>query len=223
MEGPGLVALPAPAMDARLLEVARGALGFMPEEEGIALYRAGLDGGRVGPLLEIGSYCGKSAMYLGAAARAAGTKLYSIDHHRGSEEHQPGEEYFDPRLYDAASGRVDTWPEFQRTLATAGLEEVVEGIVGDSAEIAATWTTPLGLVFVDGGHSAPAAHADYEGWAPRVVPGGLLVIHDVFEDPTEGGRPPYEIWRRALSEGGFVEAGATGSLRVLRRGDSAMA
>jgi MMP 1-O-methyltransferase len=204
-------------MDERLRTAARDAIGFMPEDEGLALYEAALEGARRGPLLEIGSYCGKSAIYLGAAARVHGAKVYSIDHHRGSEEHQPGEEYFDARLYDAATDRVDTWPEFQRTVARAGLDDVVEGIVGDSAEMAISWTTPLGLAFIDGGHSADAAHADYEGWAPHVVAGGLLVIHDVFEDPAEGGRPPYEIWRRALSEGGFAEARATSSLRVLRK------
>ena len=207
-------------MDAKLAAAARTAIGFMPEDEGMALYEAGLEGARVGPLLEVGSYCGKSAIYLGAAARHAGVTLYSIDHHRGSEEHQPGEQYFDPRLYDEERGRVDTWPEFQRTIAGAGLDDVVEGIVGDSPEIAATWQFPLGLVFVDGGHSATAAHADYEGWAPHVAPGGLLVIHDVFEDPADGGRPPYEIWRRALTERRFVEAGATGTLRVLRKEDA---
>jgi MMP 1-O-methyltransferase len=204
-------------MDPRLRALARDAIGFMPEDEGLALFEAGVTGGRVGPLLEIGSYCGKSAIYLGAAARVAGVRLHSIDHHRGSEEHQPGEEYFDARLYDESTGRVDTWPEFQRTIARTGLGDVVDGIVGDSAALAAAWQTPLGLVFIDGGHSAPAAHADYEGWSPHVLPGGLLVIHDVFEDPADGGRPPYEIWRRALAEGSFEDAGATGTLRVLRK------
>ncbi|HEY7875668.1 MAG TPA: class I SAM-dependent methyltransferase, partial [Actinomycetota bacterium] len=178
-----------------------------------------LEGARHGPLLEIGSYCGKSAVYLGAAARAGGVKLYSIDHHRGSEEHQPGEQYFDPRLYDERAGRVDTWPEFTRTIAGAGLEDVVEGIVGDSAALATTWDKPLGLVFVDGGHSAAAAHADYEGWSPHIVPGGLLVIHDVFEEPADGGRPPFEIYERALADGAFSETGRAGSLRVLRKRD----
>jgi predicted O-methyltransferase YrrM len=203
-------------MDDALLAVARDAIGFMPEAEGLALFDAGIEGARHGPLLEVGSYCGKSAVYLGAAARASGVKLYSIDHHHGSEEHQPGEEYFDARLWDDAAQRVNTWPEFRRTIARAGLHDVVEGIVGHSATIAPSWSTPLGLVFVDGGHSAPAAHADYEGWAAHVVPGGLLVIHDVFEDPAEGGRPPFEIYMRALREG-FVEGAATGTLRVLRK------
>ena len=204
-------------MDPGLVDAARRALGFMPEDEGLALYEAALEGALLGPILEIGSYCGKSAIYLGAAARTRGVRLYSIDHHRGSEEHQAGEGYFDERLYDAVNDRVDTWPEFQRTVADAGLDDVVEGIVGDSAAVASSWETPLGLVFVDGGHSADAATADYEGWSPHVVPGGLLAIHDVFEDPAQGGRPPYDIWRRALAEGSFTAAASRGSLRVLRR------
>lgn len=205
-----------PPLDADLLAAARDAIGFMPEDEGIALYEAAVDGGTRGPLLEIGSYCGKSTIYLGAAARAAGTRVFSIDHHRGSEEHQPGQEYFDERLYDADAGRVDTLPEFRRTIERARLGDVVMAIVGDSAAIARDWDVPLGLVFVDGGHSAAAAHADYEGWAPHLVPDGLLAIHDVFEDPAEGGRPPYEIYLRALDDG-FEEVARAGSLRILRR------
>src|SRR5262249_18608171 len=152
------------------------AIGFMPEPEGLALYEAGLRGARAGPLLEIGSYCGKSAVYLGAAARAAGSILFSVDHHRGSEEQQPGQEYFDPRLV-GPDGRIDPLPSFRRTLAAAGLESVVIPVVGDSATVAAHWGTGLGLVFIDGGHSEPAAQADYEGWVPFLRAGGLLAIH----------------------------------------------
>lgn len=203
-------------MDARLVEVAESARGFMPRAEGLALHEAGLAGGRIGPMLEIGSYCGKSAVYLGAAARAVDTILYSIDHHRGSEEHQPGEEYHDPELSDG-SGRVDTFPEFRNTIARAGLDDTVVAIVGASKTVARAWDTLLGLVFIDGGHSREAAHADLDAWGSLVLPGGLLVIHDVFEDPSEGGRPPYEIFRRALDSGAFEERSREGSLRVLER------
>ena len=208
-------------MDERLREVARGAIGFMPGEEGLALYEAGFSAPGGLPWVEIGSYCGKSAIYLGAAARERGTVLYSIDHHRGSEEHQPGEEYHDPRLTDAR-GRVDTLPEFSRTIAGAGLEDVVQGIAGRSAEIASAWRGPVGLVFIDGGHSMEAADADLDGWAPHLAGGGVLAIHDVFDDPADGGRPPFEIYSRAIASGAFVETSRTGSLRVLARvGDGA--
>lgn len=203
-------------MDPNLLEHARGAKGFMPEQEGFALYKAGLRAARHGPLFEIGSYCGKSAVYLGAAAREKEGILFSLDHHRGSEEHQPGEEFHDPELVDPR-GRVDTLAEFRRTISGAGLDDVVVGLVGDSAAVARWWRTPLGLAFIDGGHGRATAHSDYEGWAPHVMRGGLLVIHDVFEDPSAGGRPPFEIFRRALYSGAFVPSGGVDSLRVLER------
>lgn len=191
--------------------------GFMPPGEGAALHRAAAGAARMGPCLEIGSYCGKSTLYIGAACRAAGALLYSIDHHRGSEEHQPGESYHDPALYDAALGRVDSLPEFRRTLARAGLEDTVVAIAAPSALVARHWRTPLAFVFIDGGHSMQAALDDYRLWAPHVMPGGMLAIHDIFPDPSKGGRPPYEIYRLALASGLFAESGMTGSLGLLTR------
>lgn len=196
------------------------ARGFMPAAEGDALWNAGRDAVRsvVGrPLLEVGSYCGKSTVWLGAAARAGGTVLFAVDHHRGSEENQPGWEWHEPDLVDPAVGRLDTLPVFRRTVHAAGLEDVVVAVVGQSPVVAAHWSTPLALVFIDGGHGAEPAHRDYEGWSPHVAPGGLLCIHDVFPDPADGGRPPFEIYRRALESGRFEEERAVGSLRVLRR------
>ncbi len=203
-------------MDPALLAAARTAPGFLPDDEGIALYDAGLHGATIGPLLEVGSYCGRSAIYLGAAARDREQVLYSIDHHRGSEENQPGEEFFDPRFVDA-EGRVDTLPVFRKAIEDAGLQGSVVGIVGSSEVVASRWSTPLGLVFIDGDHSAKAAQADYDGWTPHLLPGGVLAIHDVFPDPGDGGRPPFEIFERALESGRFEELSATGSLRVLVR------
>lgn len=188
----------------------------MPSEEGMALYEAGLEAARVGPLLEIGTYCGKSAVYLGAAAREAGTVLFTIDHHRGSEEIQPGWEHHDPDLIDPRTGRMDSLPFFRRTIAEAGLEDVVIGIVGDSPTVAKHWETQLGLVLIDGAHSEDLAMGDYEAWAPMIVLGGLLAIHDVFEDRAQGGRGPYLVYERALDEG-FQEVTAEGSLRTVRR------
>lgn len=204
-------------MDERLRRAARDAIGFMPEDEGVALYEAALAAaGREGPLLEIGTFCGKSTIYLAAAARERGNVVFTIDHHRGSEEHQPGQEYHDPRLTDG-DGRVDTFPVFRATIEAAGLEPWVAAIVAPSEVAATRWHTPLGLVFVDGGHSMAAARTDFLSWAPKVAEGGLLAIHDVFPDPAEGGRPPFVVYRAALSSGAFQEVGAEGSLRVLER------
>lgn len=195
----------------------------MPPEEGLALYDAARSCVVEGPLLEVGSYCGKSAIYLGTAAEETDRRLVCVDHHRGSEENQAGWEHHDADLVDPVSGRMDTLPFFRATIAAAGLEDSVVAVVAASATVAALWSTPLGMLFIDGGHGAGPAHSDYENWTPFVTAGGLLAIHDVFPDPADGGRPPYEIYRRALESGSFTEVSATGSLRVLQRIDACQA
>ncbi|MBO3746421.1 class I SAM-dependent methyltransferase [Streptosporangiaceae bacterium NEAU-GS5] len=189
----------------------------MPPREGLALYETGLSYGANGPLCEIGTYCGKSAIYLGTAARQAGTVLFTVDHHRGSEEIQPGWEHHDPELMDPRSGRMDSLPFFRATIAEAGLEDAVIAVVGASATVAAHWNTPLGMLFIDGGHSEEPVTRDYEGWAPHVTLGGALVFHDIYPDPADGGQAPYRVYRRALGSGAFKEVRVTGSLRVLER------
>jgi predicted O-methyltransferase YrrM len=203
-------------MSRRAVAAARATKGFMPEAEGQALHDAGLVGAAVGPLLEIGSYCGKSAVYLGAAALEAGTVLFTIDHHHGSEENQAGWEHHDPEVVDPRTGRMDTLPFFRRTIEDAGLEDAVVALVGDSPTVGRFWQTPVGLLFIDGGHAEDVAMADYGGWARFVAPGGVLAIHDVFEDPADGGQAPFRVWERAVAEG-FTPLATTGSLRTLRR------
>jgi MMP 1-O-methyltransferase len=210
-------------MDPLLRAAALAAEGFMPADEGDALHDAAVAaaGSAPGlPFLEVGSYRGRSTVWLGAAARATGTVVYALDHHRGSEENQAGWEWHDPSLVDPATGKMDTLPFFRRTVHDAGLEDVVIALVGPSPAVAAHWRTPLSFLFIDGGHGTEPAHADYEGWTPHVALGGLLAIHDVFPDPRDGGRPPYEqIFVPALESGKFQLVSATGSLRVLRRVD----
>ena len=204
-------------MDPELLKHALAARGFMPPDEGTALYEAAMTVSADGPFLEVGSYCGKSAVYLGAAARLAGRVLFALDHHRGSEENQLGWEHHEPDLVDPDINKIDTLGTFRRTIHDAGLEPTVVALVGDSATVGAVWTTPLALLFIDGGHGHEPAHRDYETWVPHVAIGGTLLIHDVFPNPADGGRPPYEIYCRAIESGTFEESSATGSLRVLHR------
>ena len=191
--------------------------GFMPPDEGRALHNHASTVAVEGPFLEVGSYCGKSTVYLGAAACQRGRLLFAVDHHRGSEENQPGWEWHEPDLVDPASGLIDTLPEFRRTIRDSGLDGTVVAVVGDSPSVAAAWGTPLALLFIDGGHGVEPAHADYQGWVPHLAEGGTLLIHDVFPDPADGGRPPFEIYQRAVTSGAFKELDAVGSLRALRR------
>ena len=203
-----------------LFALARTTTGFMPDDEGEALFDAALRAGSTHPdatFVEIGAWCGKSTVYLGAAAEETGSVLFSLDHHHGSEENQAGWEHHDHSLVDPATGQIDTLPHWRSAMITAGLEQSVVGLVGDSPTVSSRWTTPLAFCFIDGGHGEEPAWADYRGWAPHVVRGGWLAIHDVFEDPADGGRPPFDLWCGALESGEFTEDGACGSLRVLRR------
>jgi predicted O-methyltransferase YrrM len=204
-------------MDERALAVARACKGFLDEAEGLRLHDLARAHAALGPILEIGSYCGKSSVYLGSGARAAGGVLVCVDHHRGNEEQQPGEEYHDGELLDPEVGALETLPTLRRTLRAADLEETAVLIVARSRIAARFWTVPLGLLFIDGGHSHEAAHGDYESWAPLVAPGGILAIHDLFPDPSQGGQAPIEVYRRALASGAFDELPGTGTLGVLRR------
>jgi hypothetical protein len=196
----------------------------MPDDEGQALFEAALRAGRANvpaakpaTFVEVGAWCGKSTVYLGAAAEATGAVLLSVDHHRGSEENQAGWEYHEADLVDPEAGRIDTLLHWRRTMTTAELESTVVGIVGDSPTIATRWDRPLAFCFIDGGHGQEPAWADYRGWSPHIAVGCWLAIHDVFPDPADGGRPPYELFCAALESGEFVEDTVCGSLRVLRR------
>ncbi len=205
------------AATAELFALAEQATGFMPPAEGRALYTAARDHAGDGVIVEIGTYCGKSAIYLGAAARETGATVYTVDHHRGSEEHQPGWEYHDTTLVDPETGVFDTVTAFRRTMVRAGLTDTVVGILGSSTAAARIWRTPVRLLFIDGGHTEEAAQRDYDNWAHWVAGGGLLAIHDVFPDPADGGQAPFHIYRRALDSGKFRELSVTGSLRILQR------
>ncbi len=209
------------SLSAELRGHAIRAKGFMPVEEGDALYEAAVAAGHAVPrlpFLEVGSYCGRSTVWLGGAARTAGTVLFAVDHHRGSEENQAGWEHHDTSVVDPRTGKMDTLPTFRDTIHDAGLEDVVFAVVGQSAAVAAHWTSPLAFLFIDGGHGEEPARLDYEGWTPRVAVGGTLAIHDVFPNPQDGGRPPYEqIYRPAIESGRFELVSTRGSLRVLRR------
>jgi predicted O-methyltransferase YrrM len=198
--------------------MAEAARGFMPPDEGRLLFRRAKERLPFGPVLEVGTYCGKSALYFGAAALETNGPVFTVDHHRGSEENQVGWEHHEPDTVDPEFGLMDTLGLFRKNIARAGIEEQVIAIVGHSATVAQWWRTPLSLLFIDGGHGVEPARNDYLGWTPWVAPDGLLIIHDVFPDPTDGGRPPYEeIYLPALASGRFVEIEALGSMRVLQR------
>lgn len=204
-----------------LVTIALEVKGFMPADEGLALLaladQVAAEAGPGATFVEIGAWCGKSATYLGAGAEPHGAVLFSLDHHHGSEENQAGWEHFDPELVDPLDGRLNTLPLWQRTISRGGLEATVVGLVGDSPTVGSRWRTPIDLLFIDGGHGEGPAWADWRCWTPKVPVGRYVAIHDVFERPEDGGRPPYELFSHAVASGAFEEVAAVGSLRVIRR------
>ena len=206
-----------PALPEPFAQVASVTKGFLPADEGAALYDTALTA-PTGTWLEVGTYCGRSTVHLGAAARLSGSHLVTVDHHRGSEENQPGWEWHDASLVDPHTGRLETLPSLRHALWDAGLDEDVSVVVGTTQQVARWWATPLTLLFLDGNHTHDVAQHDYAAFSRHLVPGGLLLVHDVFDDPAEGGRPPYDVVQRAVREG-FRPLSACGSLRVLRRED----
>ena len=191
--------------------------GFIDHNEGICLYNYALNSSKKGPILEIGSYCGKSTIYIATAVKKYSGCVYSVDHHTGSEENQVGWEYHDIELFDEETGRINSFPEFMRNLRKANLLDTVVPIVSDSSLVSRYWKIPLSMVFIDGGHTMEAAFNDFNNWKDKIIKGGILAIHDVFPNPDDGGRPPYEIYRKALSEKNFKEVEAVKSLRVLEK------
>lgn len=204
-----------PTLD--LLQACHRIKGFLEEDEGKALYRIAQKAAGIGPCLEIGSYCGKSTAYIGLACKEKQNILFSIDHHRGSEEQQPGEEYFDPQLFDSQTYQVDTFRAFRKTIASLNLEDTVVPLVCRSAVAARKWQTRLGLVFIDGGHALETVETDYQVWSPHILPGGYLLFHDIFKNPNDGGQAPYTIYRQALSSGMFEAEPMIKTVGVLRR------
>tara|TARA_B100000482_G_scaffold190113_1_gene172748 strand:- start:1130 stop:1732 length:603 start_codon:yes stop_codon:yes gene_type:complete len=174
--------------------------GFMPEHEGKALYKWARKFSEYGPLLEIGTYCGKSSMFLSEGAQANNQYVYTIDHHMGSEEHQVNEEYFDIEIFDELSKRINSFPLFLKNINNFGIKNIVP-IVNESSLVAESWNSPLAMVFIDGGHSLETAMNDFISWHEKIISGGALVIHDIFENPEDGGQAPYEVYMHALKNG----------------------
>jgi predicted O-methyltransferase YrrM len=191
--------------------------GFLADDEAEALYLHAQQSSTLGPIFEIGSYCGKSTIYLGVAVKPLNGTVYALDHHRGSEEHQLGEEYHDGDLYDASVALMDTFKEFRKNIRSADLEETVVPVVASSKAASRHWGTPLGMLFIDGGHSLEAAMADYQSWVTHIKPGGILAIHDIFPNPAEGGQAPYIIYKLAEASGLFEKLPMVNTLGLFRK------
>jgi predicted O-methyltransferase YrrM len=174
--------------------------GFLAHEEGLLLYELTKKYCLKNFAVEIGSYCGKSACYIGQACKENKTYLMTIDHHRGSEEQQYGEEYFDPDEYNYDKEIVDTLPTLLKNIQKFRFEEVILPVVNSSELASKEIENNIDLVFIDGSHTFESARKDYVSWKNKIRIGGILAIHDIYDSEVEGGQAPKEIYEKALSE-----------------------
>ena len=175
--------------------------GFLDLNEGIALYEEVKRVSENNFCVEIGSYCGKSTCFIGQACKENKSKLITIDHHKGSEEQQLGELYFDAEVYDEKLGRVNTLPLLEKNLAKFDLEDVVKPLVMDSISASKIVENNADLIFIDGSHTFESAESDYELWKNKIKKGGTLAIHDIYDSEDEGGQAPNKIFKQSLNEG----------------------
>ena len=191
--------------------------GFLSDKEAKKLQELFLNVHRLGSVLEIGTYCGKSTLNFAMVAKKIDGFIYTVDHHTGSEEHQLGEEYHDEDLYDRRLEKFNTLPEFLKNLRSSNLGKYIIPILSKSSEASKTFSETISLLFIDGGHSLEAALSDYNSWKEKICSGGLLVIHDVFPNPQDGGRPPYEIYSKAQKSKKFEDLGIYETLGILKK------
>ena len=108
-------------------------------------------------------------------------------------------------------------PEFLKNLRSSNLGKYIIPILNKSSEASKTFKELISLLFIDGGHSLEAALSDYNSWKDKICSGGLLVIHDVFPNPEDGGRPPFEIYSKARKSKQFEDLGIYETLGILKK------
>jgi hypothetical protein len=195
----------------------KGVKGFLSDKEAKKLQELFLKVHHLGSVLEIGTYCGKSALNFSEVAKDVNGLIYTIDHHTGSEEHQRGEEYHDSELFDERLKKFNTLPEFLNNLKSKKMAKFIIPIIDKSQNASNFFSEKISLLFIDGGHSFETALSDYNAWKDKICADGLLVIHDVFPNPKDGGRPPYEIYTLARESKEFNDLGIYETLGILKK------
>jgi predicted O-methyltransferase YrrM len=183
----------------RVSAVASGIEGWLSDAQGRALLAAAAATTGRGAIVEIGSWKGRSTVWLAEGARLAGQRVHAIDRHTQSRE--------DPS--------ANTLADFLENINRAGVADVVEPLVMASAEAAAVVRGPVELLFIDGDHSFDGVRRDAEIWLPRVVEGGVVMFHDVASASYEG---PRRIFRRMVCwNERFAGVRRVGSMAIARR------
>lgn len=157
--------------------------GWFGPLEGRLLYRLAAAADPAGCIVEIGSWHGRSTIWLAAGARSGrGARVVAIDPHSGTSLREEGE---------------DTERVLRANLERAGVSSQVDIVASTSAEAAAGWARPVSLLWVDGDHAFEAVKLDVELWEPHLIPGAAIALHDTFVLPG-----PERVVRRLITGSG---------------------
>jgi predicted O-methyltransferase YrrM len=173
--------------------------GWLSDAQGRALYEAAARVTGRGMIVEIGSWKGRSTVWLGHGARRAGARVHAVDPHVNSRE--------DPH--------ANTLDAFTSNILRAGVAGNVETLVMTSAEAAAKLKGGVELLFVDGDHTVEGARADAAIWLPRVIEGGTVMFHDVATSGYSGPRRVFQAHICRSSQ--FQSVRRVGSMAIAER------
>lgn len=153
----------------------RGIDGWLTDIEGVGLYLAAKHGPGEGSIVEIGSFKGKSTIWLAKGSkRVDREKVYAVDTHLGSPEHRPGGEFASHMPSEGTTELV-----FRQSIRQADVEDWVLPLIMSSDDAFKAWRDPIRLLFIDAEHTYEAVRNDFRNWQQHVVVGGLVAFHDV--------------------------------------------
>jgi MMP 1-O-methyltransferase len=172
--------------------------GWLDPDEGRLLYRLAAEADPAGHIVEIGSWHGRSTIWLAAGARAGrGARVFAIDPHTGTHLRKAGE----------TTDRI-----LHTNLVRAGVRDQATILVTTSERAAAEWSGSISLLWIDGDHEYESARRDYLLWEPHLLADAVVALHDTFVWPG-----PERVVRELLIEKGsftsFVWADTTTAAR----------
>jgi len=150
-------------------------MGLITEREGETLYNLAKNGPGKGAIVEIGSFKGKSTIYLASGSKAAGReKVYAIDTHMAWKEKGKTR----AGIYVPKKG---AFKFFLSNLRKARVEDWVVPVKEYSHKANEKWSKPIRLLFIDGSHKYLHVKLDFLLWEPFIAKGGIIALHDSHE------------------------------------------
>lgn len=142
--------------------------GWITRAQRTALFHLACDVKRPNVIVEIGSWKGKSTAILGWGSKAGDkAQVWAIDPHEATPSYW---------IIHTKGRTGSSYTQFMANMEAGGLLDVVRPLRQSSEMGTALVREPVGLLFVDGDHDYAAL--DVALWVDRVIPGGVVALHD---------------------------------------------